>query len=537
MEKVGEPWTMDAAARGKLFKICSHTATWLGGGEQEGQRRACRQAHCHAISSQGQDARGDGCGQRLERRSVKRKQGRLRATSGWILVMASLSLLRGPSCAAAPMLSSTALVFLPAQVDVPVETVLTFTTNESVAVGDVVNLVLPGLGEGIADFHPTLYSFSGYRRGSWTLSSRTLSMTATHESPAGLIEIKVPGDQGIHLPAVGVREGTTLFTIAANTSTGAVAAAPVSTVPPIGAFASGPALSYKPHRTQVSVAISIEFSAYMDLVFQDHVFLKLPGFQAGGIASVHVTGNVTTPYTNGGAAAASCAEIVGCTGSGFAGTCIADGVASIAVTSSGSGYSAGAALVNCTTPCTGSGLAGTCAVDGNGAVTGITITNAGSGYSASNPPTVACPDGNSDAVVAPTLGAVTAIIVTFEGSGYLPASLPIVQCAGGTGLVSAPNLTSRPNLILTAEQGINESEACVLRIAQSNGLMLPADGLTHNQSSLLIGSYATAGPSAGQPIANSPAVVRLECVSSLFHRIRSIGSGPAIYIVPFGARE
>jgi hypothetical protein len=193
--------------------------------------------------------------------------------------------------------------------------------------------------------------------------------------------------------------------------------------------------------------------------------------------------------------------------------------------------------VNCTTPCTGSGLAGTCAVDGNGAVTGITITNAGSGYSASNPPTVACPDGNSDAVVAPTLGAVTAIIVTFEGSGYLPASLPIVQCAGGTGLVSAPNLTSRPNLILTAEQGINESEACVLRIAQSNGLMLPADGLTHNQSSLLIGSYATAGPSAGQPIANSPAVVRLECVSSLFHRIRSIGSGPAIYIVPFGARE
>ena len=96
---------------------------------------------------------------------------------------------------------------------------------------------------------------------------------------------------------------------------------------------------------------------------------------------------------------------------------------------------------------------------------------------------------------------------------------------------------TNPVLMLSAGGSISPNQISIVFIPAINGLMLPADGLTHNQSSLLIGSYATAGPSAGQPIANSPAVVRLECVSSLFHRIRSIGSGPAIYIVPFGARE
>ena len=37
------------------------------------------------------------------------------------------------------------------------------------------------------------------------MDTSTLSMTAIHASPAGLVEVIVPGDQGIYLPAAGVR--------------------------------------------------------------------------------------------------------------------------------------------------------------------------------------------------------------------------------------------------------------------------------------------------------------------------------------------
>ena len=70
-------------------------------------------------------------------------------------------------------------------------------------------------------------------------------------------------------------------------------------------------------------------------------------------------------------------------------------------------------------------------------MTGITVTNAGSGYSASNLPTIACPGGGSGLVSTVTLGAVTGLTVTAPGSGYSAAALPVMTCAGGSGLVSA----------------------------------------------------------------------------------------------------
>ena len=71
------------------------------------------------------------------------------------------------------------------------------------------------------------------------------------------------------------------------------------------------------------------------------------------IISIAISGT-GTGYPNGGAASASCTGIAGCTGSGFAGTCVGNGAA----------------------------------------VTSITITNPGTGYKASAPPAIACGSGS-----------------------------------------------------------------------------------------------------------------------------------------------
>ena len=145
---------------------------------------------------------------------------------------------------------------------------------------------------------------------------------------------------------------------------------------------------------------------------------------AGGTAGVFTailagSGHVFTPsfasvgtgYANGIPAVADCTGVSGCTGVGFAGTCDAGGIASIAIgaggtgyvnkitsitiSGAGTGYTNGGALsvTSCTGGCTGTGLAGTCTVVA-GAVTSISITNPGSGYIASAPPTIACAGGS-----------------------------------------------------------------------------------------------------------------------------------------------
>ena len=57
------------------------------------------------------------------------------------------------------------------------------------------------------------------------------------------------------------------------------------------------------------------------------------------IISIAISGTGSS-YTNGGAATASCTGVAGCTGSGFAGTCVGDGtqVSSITITDPGTGY-------------------------------------------------------------------------------------------------------------------------------------------------------------------------------------------------------
>jgi len=87
---------------------------------------------------------------------------------GWshLLALVLFKLLL-PSCEATPLFTSTALEFRPAQVNVPMELIIAFTTNETVAQGDQVSVVLPGFGAARPDFNPTIESFSVFRQANW----------------------------------------------------------------------------------------------------------------------------------------------------------------------------------------------------------------------------------------------------------------------------------------------------------------------------------------------------------------------------------
>ena len=82
---------------------------------------------------------------------------------------------------------------------------------------------------------------------------------------------------------------------------------------------------------------------------------------------------------------------------GYSGTTV---VSSITITNGGTGYTAGALIVD-NTGTGGTGLAGTYTVDGSGVINGITITNRGSGYN--SVPTVTPQAGGSNAVLTAVL--------------------------------------------------------------------------------------------------------------------------------------
>ena len=115
----------------------------------------------------------------------------------------------------------------------------------------------------------------------------------------------------------------------------------------------------------------------------------------------HFRGPPHTPVT------ATCNGVCVCDSAGEA-SCT-QFVASVAVgtgADAGTGYDTGSqpATITCVQPCTGTGFQGTCTVGTDGVVQSITVTSGGSGYSATNLPTISCPGGNDDLITTPTLG-------------------------------------------------------------------------------------------------------------------------------------
>lgn len=151
------------------------------------------------------------------------------------------------------------------------------------------------------------------------------------------------------------------------------------------------------------------------------------------------SGNLGTTFKIGSATVSSAGSdytsvptvtITGGSGSGATATASL-GVVSIAVAAGGSGYSSGAA-VTVTGP-DGANFSGTAIVDGNGAIVGVNITAAGSGFTGPIS-SVSVAGAGSGANLTASLG-VVGVSVSGAGAGY--ASNPTFTFSGGGGTGAA----------------------------------------------------------------------------------------------------
>jgi FtsP/CotA-like multicopper oxidase with cupredoxin domain len=202
------------------------------------------------------------------------------------------------------------------------------------------------------------------------------------------------------------------------------------------------------------------------------------GDGSGAAADAQISGVTDVAVTNGGAGYTSLPVVsfTGGDGSGAAATAQISGVTAVNITDGGTGYFTTAPDVAFQGG-GGSGATATATIDGSGAVTGVTVTNGGSGYT--NPPMVVFSGGDgtgamADAVVMP--GAVTAIIVTNGGSGYTAA--PDVTLTGGGGLGATATATVQPGVvtgIILTNGGSDYTTAPTVSITGGDGAGATAD--------------------------------------------------------------
>jgi hypothetical protein len=162
------------------------------------------------------------------------------------------------------------------------------------------------------------------------------------------------------------------------------------------------------------------------------------GFGSGGIATIAVTtagsGYTTAPAVTISAPSGSNVATATAT--------IASGrVTAVNVLTGGSGYTS-PPLVTITDTGGGSGATATATINATGAVTAVNVTQQGSGYTAA---TTVVAFGQATATATVSSGAVTAITVTYAGAGYTSGTAPNVTvappAAGGTdALASVPTI-------------------------------------------------------------------------------------------------
>ena len=231
-----------------------------------------------------------------------------------------------------------------------------------------------------------------------------------------------------------------------------------------------------------------------------------------GLQAVSTFSASGSGYNHNGSASADCTGVAGCTGSGFSGRCMADGIESIAVIAGGTGYVNGAAAVaDCAgvPNCTGDLLAfsGTCDVT-NGAVTQIRVRHAGKGFLSAALPAIKC------------AGGIASVSVAAAGSGYshngaataiCDPSDPACTGSGFSGTCSADGIASIS--IAVAGSGYEDGAAATAdcsNIAGCTGTDFSGTCQAGGIASISVYAGGT-GYLAGSQ--DSPAVATAECTA------------------------
>jgi hypothetical protein len=197
----------------------------------------------------------------------------------------------------------------------PVSIRIRFTLNPElvVAAGEEIFLVLPRfrghnngtydvLAETVGDYIIRIGPRSGqvFRTFSCTWSNKTerLSFIANTQV-SGVVDITVPKESLLALPAVGTVENSTAFLLGTNAALGSSAGQPVLKSPSIGSFAAS-SVGFINARAGGVADIQLNFSLVNVIQAYETVSFRLPGFSAANISSwtLRQAVNLTVNWNN-----------------------------------------------------------------------------------------------------------------------------------------------------------------------------------------------------------------------------------------------
>ena len=412
-----------------------------------------------------------------------------------------------PSSNSVGTISGFSLTFSPRLVSVPTSITMSVVLNSNLEPRNIVQLILPGFrGPSAASLNFSASTTDGNHvpvTGQWDLASTTLTVQvqklAIRNKP---FAFTVDTSSKLQLPAAGIQVNQTGFYVSTNATSGYVSPVAVY-AQPVSIFASQK-IDFSSAAALMPCGLNLSFSLDCGLSVGDEIFLRLPNFggdmpvlnlsQAG--AGANFSGSWQAPLLslrvrrNVASRSIQWAHFTPTQG--------------ITVPEAGVSLNQGTITLSVNAVCGSVDQSPFPDIAPIGAFRSTsleflpnqaTIKGAPVGIRFRFAPV--SPIANGDVVFL--------ILPKFRGDDV--ATLNVSTESGPTWEYTGSfALGPVPILRLTAAGALSSMQMSSVHIRISNGIMLPVNGLTHNQTSLLIGSTAASGPSVGQPILNTPAV-------------------------------
>ena len=375
-----------------------------------------------------------------------------------------------------------------------------FTYSKEIRTTETVTLQLPMF---TGEANPLLaVSSSVSLTASWDPLTSALQLTLNDTVGAGIqVEAAISESNGITLPVQGVEMNQSRITLATNAAEGNSSPVPVLLTEPVGAFLVS-SLAFVNAAATMPARIVLTFVLNCALEAGDGITLSMPNFYGTDNGII----NVSSLNFNGSWSASSATISLTATREATAGTAkvvTMEASEDIRMPVRGIGANDSAYLVGADArlgPTLGVSFQQVMPI-GSFLQTKLdfmpkAVTRLGTAVALTISFVVAFPVDVGERIFL--------FLPGFRGAER--SSLAMSPLSSTSFNASYSLAGSQPEIVLTAFYPVSSMQSYEVRLSSSNGIVLPIDGLVHNQSSLRIGSLAALGSSVGQPILLTPAV-------------------------------
>ena len=413
-----------------------------------------------------------------------------------------------PSTDSVGVISEFSLSFWPRTVSTPTSIIVSMVLSADLEPQNKVELVLPNFrGASASHLNFSASTTDGNPlslTGRWDLATTTLMVQlkqlANRNKPFGFV---VDASSNLQLPVDGIQVNHSGFFVSTNATNGQVTSLAISAH--LVSVLTSQKIDFSSAAARMPCGINFSFSLACRLAVDDTLLLKLPGFTGSSIQSLNLM------QMAGGA------NFTGSWQPPLLSLTVRESVASNSIQWVSVGENQGITVAESGVPLNSPSIDLT-AIAACGAVDhspfpSIRPIGAFRSTSLEILPHVATPRGTAVglkvhfAPMYPISNGDVIFLLLPGFRGVEVASLNISTESGSEWQYSGSFAPGTPPVLrLTAAGPASAMQHFIVHIRLNNDISLPEDGLSHNQTSLMIGSTASLGPSVGQPVLLTPAV-------------------------------